>query len=104
MKKGRKSKPTAAKRLEGNPGHRPLNLDELTVPARAVIGRPHWLTEKAQGEWRRVMSALGRAPGLLTTCDRAVLAVYCQAWARWSDVEEAIAAGLTAPTVIMPTT
>jgi P27 family predicted phage terminase small subunit len=95
MKKGRKSKPTAIKRLEGNPGHRPLDKNEPKIAAGAPIERPCWLTEKAQREWRRIMSALRKTPGLLTTCDRAVLAAYCQAWARWREAEEAVGTGLT---------
>jgi P27 family predicted phage terminase small subunit len=95
VKKGRKRKPTAIKKLEGNPGHRPLNRDESKILAGAVVGRPRWLTETAQGEWRRIMSALRKTPGLLTTCDRAVLAAYCQAWARWREAEEAVGTGLT---------
>lgn len=30
------------------------------------------------------------AVGLLTGCDRAVLAAYCQTWARWQEAEAAI--------------
>jgi P27 family predicted phage terminase small subunit len=95
MRGHNRRKPTAIKILEGNRGHRPLNPDEPKVPTRAVIACPNWLTEKAQGEWRRVMTTLVRMPGLLTTCDRAVLAGYCQAWARWREAEEAMKKGLT---------
>jgi len=88
---GRPPKPTALKRLAGNPGRRALNDDDLNMPAASVISCPNWLDEKAQGEWRRITSSLKKVTGLLTSCDRAVLASYCQSWARWRDAEKMIA-------------
>lgn len=83
---GRPRKPDALKRLEGNPGHRPLNRDEPKFDA--VISCPAWLTMGAKTEWRRILGALMKVPGLLMTVDRAVLASYCQAYARWRDAED----------------
>ena len=47
---------------------------------------PH-LTEVARREWRRLASPLYEA-GVLTLADRAALAAYCQAYARWVEAEE----------------
>lgn len=88
--RGRKPKPTHLKLVTGNPGKRPLNTRE---PRRAT-GRPMppaHLTAEARTEWRRVIKLL-HAVGAITTLDRAVLAVYCQAWARMVQAERALAA------------
>jgi len=87
--KGRKPRPTYLKLVTGNPGRRPLNSAE----ARAVPGLPQppaELAADARNEWRRVARALHRA-GLLAVLDRATLAAYCQAWARWRAAEKALA-------------
>ena len=51
--KGRKPKPTAMKKLEGNPGKRPLNLFEPT-PEEKMPHCPDWLEEEAKAEWERL--------------------------------------------------
>lgn len=50
---------------------------------------PH-LSVVAQKEWRRLATPLHEA-GLLTLADRAALAAYCQAYARWVEAEEHLA-------------
>lgn len=40
---------------------------------------PEFLTGEAAKEWKRICPELKKA-GLLTKCDRAVVASYCQAW------------------------
>jgi P27 family predicted phage terminase small subunit len=91
---GRPPKPTALKVLEGNRGKRPLNTRE-PKPAPVVPSCPSWLMLEAKREWRRISKELERL-GLLTKVDRAVLAGYCQEWARWKQAEEVIdAQGLT---------
>ena len=61
----------------------------LTAPtAAAPLPRcPAHLSEAARNEWRRLAGPL-HASGILTTADRAALAAYCQAWARWVEAEE----------------
>jgi len=97
--RGRKPKPTALRRLQGNPGKRPLNAAE---PAPAAGARPpncpRHLDRAARREWRRLARRLHRL-GLFTEIDRAALAAHCQAWSRWIAAEELIAAdGLTVTT------
>jgi len=48
---------------------------------------PSHLSEVARKEWRRLATPLHEA-GILTLADRAALAAFCQAWARWVEAEE----------------
>lgn len=84
--KGRKPKPTALKRAQGNPGKRALNHAEPQPPEGLPDCPPH-LSEAAQAEWHRLAQAL-HDMGVLTMADRAALAAYCQAWGRWVEAEE----------------
>ena len=43
-------------------------------------------TATAKAEWERVIPEL-QMMGLLSTADRAALAAYCTAWARWVEAE-----------------
>lgn len=78
---GRPAKPTALKRLAGNPGKRELNHEE-PKPRGANPKMPDHLGEKAQKEWKRVVREL-RAMRLLTSADADALALYCQSYQRW---------------------
>ena len=86
--RGRKPKPTAIKILEGNPGHRPLNIKE-PKPRRVVLECPDWLEDEAKAEWKRVGKVLEEV-GVLTELDVTAFAGYCQAYARWKAAEEFI--------------
>ncbi len=77
--------PTPIRKLEGNPSKRPLKRDE-PKPTPNAPTRPEWLMEEAKHEWSRVVPELERM-GLLTIVDRAALATYCQAWARYVEAE-----------------
>lgn len=44
---GRKPKPTALKKLEGNPGKRKLNTKE-PIPAKGMLNCPEWLLPEAK--------------------------------------------------------
>jgi P27 family predicted phage terminase small subunit len=85
---GRKPKPTYLKVLEGNPGRRPLTRNEPKPPA-VRPACPRHLSDEAKKEWRRIVPEL-QAVGLITRIDRAGLALYCQAWGRWLEAEEAL--------------
>ena len=86
MMRGRKPKPTALRRAEGNPGRRGYNADE-PVPPQELPDCPAHLNAEAREEWHRLAEMLYRI-GVLTIVDRAVLAAYCQSWGRWVEAEE----------------
>mgnify|MGYP000913998384 FL=1 len=86
---GRKPKPTALKELAGNPGKRPLNEREPKPTAKLPTAPKH-LTSAARAEWRRMGKEL-LALGVLTSVDRAALAAYCVAYARWAEAEVQVA-------------
>jgi P27 family predicted phage terminase small subunit len=54
-----------------------------------VPERPVTLSGAAAEEWDRITSLLARL-GLVQEVDRAALAIYCQAWARWLEAEAAL--------------
>ena len=87
-KRGRKPKPTALKKLEGNPGKRPLN-DLEPMPKVTMLRCPNWLEPEARKEWRRLAPVLIDA-GILTTADAVTFAGYCQSYARWRKAEEQV--------------
>lgn len=86
--RGRKPTPTHLKIVAGNPGKRALPKHEAKV-ARALPSPPPHLADDAKVEWGRVAEELYKI-GLLSSVDRAVLAAYCQAYARWAQAERAI--------------
>ncbi len=83
-------KPTAIKKLEGNPGRRPLNPAE-PKPRTTRPKMPQYLTPAEQAEWKRITREL-RSMGLLTSADADAIAVYCQVACRYQlatkDVQE----------------
>ena len=85
---GRKPVPTALKVLRGNPGKRPLN-DGEPLPERHLPPPPRHLSAAARREWKRLGQEL-LILGLVTTIDTGALAMYCQAWGRWLEAEEAL--------------
>ena len=92
--RGRKPKPTNLKVLEGNPGQRPLNENE-PKPKPIAPDCPDWLADVAKEEWKRIAPQL-ETLGLLTQIDMAMLAGYCQMYARWKAAELILAEkGLT---------
>lgn len=84
--RGRKPKPTAIKMAAGNPGKRPLNNREPRFSAERPTPPKH-LDAVAKAEWRRIINILGDQ-GVMTLADRAPLAAYCIAYARWAQAEE----------------
>ncbi len=60
-------------------------------PAVRLPACPPHLQGEARREWYRTGRKL-RDCGLLTEIDKAALALYCQAWARWLEAEEALKA------------
>ena len=87
-KTGRKPKPTALKKLEGNPGRRPLNRME-PMPPVVQLKRPGHLLPEAKKEWKRLAPVLMDL-GLLTAADAVPFEGYCTAYARWLEAQEEI--------------
>ncbi len=85
-KRGPRPKPTPLRLIEGNRGHQKLNKNE-PKPAPIAPTCPVALSGAAKREWRRIAPELERL-GLLTRVDRAALAAYCEAWARWREAEK----------------
>jgi P27 family predicted phage terminase small subunit len=65
--------------------HRTINTSTPT-PTRGRPACPANVTGEARAEWDRVTEELD-AMGALFTADRATLAMYCRAWARWVEAE-----------------
>lgn len=86
--RGPMPKPDALKRLEGNPGKRALNLADGVNPPIEVPPAPRHLGKEAAKEWKRITPHLEEL-GLISAIDRAALALYCQAYGRLSELEEA---------------
>ena len=82
---GRRPKPTALKIIQGNPGRRPLRLDEFR-PAVEIPSCPKHLEKEARKEWHRITKILA-SYGLVSQVDRAALAFYCVCWARHVEAE-----------------
>jgi P27 family predicted phage terminase small subunit len=73
------------KLITGNPGRRPLNPKEAKPPA-VIPDPPEMMKGAALDEWKRVTPLLADV-GLIAKLDRAIIAAYCMAWARWIDCE-----------------
>jgi P27 family predicted phage terminase small subunit len=84
MPRGPAPKPTALKRLEGNPGKRKLNTNEPKFSGVPIC--PTWLNAAAKKEWKRVVGELS-ALDMLRSVDTSSLASYCQSYARWRSAE-----------------
>jgi P27 family predicted phage terminase small subunit len=86
--RGRKPKPTWRRALDGNPGHRALNLHEPIPPttADAFTATPMELDGNALAiaEWQRLAPML-QAGRQITDADRASLIALCLEWSRYLD-------------------
>jgi P27 family predicted phage terminase small subunit len=90
---GRRPEPTALKMLRGNPGRRPLNMEEPhTPPADPSMDTPPpeiTADERAAAEWARVVPML-RMSGLISQSERAALITLCQQWSRYLAAHEQV--------------
>jgi P27 family predicted phage terminase small subunit len=86
LMRGRKPVPAAVTAVKGNPGKRKARADP-PAPPEAAPACPDHLSDAARAEWRRIVPEL-LAVGVLATVDRAALALYCVAYARWEDAEQ----------------
>lgn len=78
--RGRKPKPTAVRKLQGNPGKRPLNRHEAR-PDKARPRCPGWVHDEGKKLWRRIAGRLHDA-GLLTYVDGSMFAILCDSYGR----------------------
>lgn len=69
---GRKPKPTAIKKLEGNPGKRKLNT-KGPIQAKGMPECPEWLFPEAKKEWERLADLMNQI-GVFTEVDMAAFA------------------------------
>jgi P27 family predicted phage terminase small subunit len=100
---GRRPKPTALKKLMGNPGKRKLNEKEPVVP-KGIPEMPRFLNTEGRAEWRRIVPIL-LDMGVLTVADGKALAAYCSAYAQLAKAEAAIEKyGLICATAVDPDT
>lgn len=86
MGPGRPTKPTAIKRLEGNPGKRPLN-DLEPIPPGALPSVPEYFKKYEKQAWERMSSVLFHMK-LLTVADRDMMEAYCISYATWRECNE----------------
>lgn len=90
------TKPTALKLLTGNPGHRPLNLDE-PKPDAGEPEMPRGMSPLARKEWRSIVPELLKL-GVLSKIDGKALGAYCEAYAMWVKAHAEVKKyGLTIP-------
>jgi P27 family predicted phage terminase small subunit len=87
--RGRRPLPPHMKLIMGNPGKRPIEGLDSSVQADPPE-MPDFLEGEAKAEWERIVPELLEL-GLLARVDRAQLALYCMAWARWVEAETKIA-------------
>ena len=74
---GRKPKSTALKLLAGNPGCRPLNMDEpKPEPLDGIPACPKWLKRDAKREWQAQIAYLCKNR-VLGKNEISMLASYC---------------------------
>lgn len=98
--RGPKTKPDVVHLASGNPSKKKFAVlrDGARVPVGIPEPPPH-LLDDALKEWGRITPLLLEL-GLIAQVDRAAIAVYCQAYARWVQAEKKIAelgdAGLVA--------
>ena len=89
-RRGPKPKPTNTKRLNGNPGMRPLNQNEPEYRSIHVIDDcPAELVGDARDEWIRMLSIMGNQ-GIITSGDVAPFVLYCQAYGEYIQAQRAV--------------
>lgn len=87
--RGPVAKPQELKLLEGNRGHRPVNLDQLFRPEVGVPDMPKRMAPEARKAWKRLSAELVRY-NLLSKVDRDQFEMLCRTIARLQMVERSI--------------
>ena len=89
--RGPAGKPVELKVLEGNRGHRPLNLDTIFRPRVGVPSPPKHLLPEGKKAWRRLSVELEQY-NLISTVDRDSFGMLCQTIGRLEQIERALVA------------
>ncbi len=84
----RPPKPTALLQLQGTYRADRHEKRSREPRAKGTLDAPDWLAPEARAEWDRVVEAYAEA-GVVTPLDRAMLATFCQLWARYVEAEQA---------------
>lgn len=84
--KGRKPKPTALRKLQGNPSGRKLNEDEPQFSLITKVEAPEWMGDLAKTMWETIMPEL-LANKILTVPDLHNVESFCMAYQRWRQAE-----------------
>jgi P27 family predicted phage terminase small subunit len=92
MSRGRTSKPTALKSLQGNAGHRSKadRAGKEPAPPAGAPEPPAHLDARAKRKWYEILGVMMQVAGWVTLMDGDVLAAYCSAYARWQEAETQI--------------
>lgn len=89
--RGPAPKPVELRLLQGNPGHRPLDLDGVFRPEVGLPDAPSWLSKEARKAWRRLSPELIRY-NLISKVDQNAFAMLCQTIGRLELIERSIMA------------
>lgn len=87
--RGRKPKPTANKKLAGNPGKRALNNAEPEFSKITDVDPPEWLTERAAVMWKMILPELLRE-NVVAITDLHNVEAFCTAYDNWRMAQESI--------------
>ena len=82
----RPPKPTALLHLQGTYREDRHGRRSREPQARGRLDAPDWLAPEARAEWDRVVEAYAEA-GVVTPLDRAMLATFCELWARFVEAD-----------------
>ena len=87
--RGRKPKPTAKKKLAGNPGKRALNNAEPEFSKITDVDPPEWLSERAAVMWKMILPELLRE-NVVALTDLHNVEAFCTAYDNWRMAQESI--------------
>lgn len=88
--RGPAPKPTAWKKLEGNPGKQKLNeFEPVFATPPKTPSPPTWLLKEAKKEWKKLAPTL-IAAGVLTNADLDAFAALCQNYALYIETDKKI--------------
>ena len=88
--RGPKPLPGNVHQLRGNPSKKAKrDLVDGVQPEVKIPSCPDHLSAEAKREWNRITKVMKNL-GIISDLDRATLAIYCQAWGRWEQLNKKI--------------